>query len=73
VSLPNGTVAMEFGECDSCERTGHTIGDGQPYGLNCACGHHFHIGPALLAETTPIFCPRCEGATLPWEITGGSS
>lgn len=66
MSLPNGTVPMETGKCGICD------GTHPPYGLNCGgCGHHFHIGGDLLTQTTPIFCPRCEGAVLPWEIAGG--
>jgi hypothetical protein len=75
VSLPNGTVAMEFGHCSLCPPA--TLGAGVPHGINCGgCGHHFHIGENVLIETTPVFCPRCEGACLPFEIVtavGGSA
>jgi hypothetical protein len=67
VSLPNGIVPMEVGYCEVCPPS--TNGSGVPLGLNCgSCGHHFHIGKEVLAETTPVFCPRCEGACLPFEI-----
>jgi hypothetical protein len=73
MSLPNGAVSMRFEECAACLREGHTFGDGQPLGVRCGgCGHHFHIGPEILVETTPLFCPRCEGACLPFEIAEAS-
>lgn len=66
MSLPNGTVPMERTECETCN------GPDVPWdliGLTCGgCGHHFHIGPGVLVETTPIFCPRCEGACPPFDI-----
>lgn len=68
MSLPNGTVPMEFGSCETCQRG--TISIDKPLGVNCGgCGHHFHIGVGILTETPPIFCPRCEGACVPFEIT----
>jgi len=71
VSLPNGTVAMEFGRCPICPKS--TVGSGVPLGINCGgCGHHFHIGTGdggPLIGSKPIFCPRCEGACLGVEIT----
>lgn len=69
MSLPNDTVAMEFGECPTCTRSGHTHGDGQPLGINCGCGHHFHIGPGLLVGAS-VSCPRCEGVCPPVEVAG---
>lgn len=69
MSLPNGTTAMEFGSCPTCERDGKTLDVSKPLGVNCGgCSHHFHIGVGVLTDATPIFCPRCEAACLPLEI-----
>lgn len=68
MSLPNGTVSMRFDDCSTCEGR-HTHGSGKPLGVKCGgCGHHFHIGDYVLIEVSPLFCPRCEGACLPFEI-----
>lgn len=63
---------MELGECPSCERAGHTVGDGWPHGINCGCGHHFHIGDFRLTGGV-VLCPRCEGGCHPVEIGRGTS
>lgn len=71
MSLPNGIVSMEHTHCEVCPPS--TFGSGVPWGMTCGgCGHHFHIGTGPdtpLIRSEPIFCPRCEGACIPVEVT----
>jgi hypothetical protein len=61
------TQLSRLGECPTCGP--HTVGEGIPNGVDCACGRHFHFGDALWTRTDPcIVCPACERALSPLDF-----
>lgn len=62
---PNGTVAMEFAQCETCSGT---FSMDRPAGITCGCGHHFHVGRDLIIGTSSLSCPRCEGTCFPLDL-----
>lgn len=54
--------------CSACSGR-HTHGAGQPNGVDCRCGRHFHFGDELWIKSEPcIECPSCERVLSPLDF-----